>query len=155
GNLVGRGAYSVIVAGLTLSMLLATVAYAQDAPQPAQGQEQSGQEQQAEPPSAAPPAKAEPKYVPQDANRPPDGNDREPQGNSPSGAPSPSSQDDPNYEEQQEPAPPDEQQALPPPAYRGRVARPAPPTAPPPASLQIPSGTVLLVRINEFLSSDK
>jgi hypothetical protein len=87
-------------------------------------------------------------------------------------------QNDPNqnapYPQQDPNAAPDAQQdnrqAPPPPPYRGYRNRPpqdgrydngysqpapARPTAPLPSSLLIPAGTVVSVRVNEFLSSDK
>jgi hypothetical protein len=161
---VGRGA---VIAGLALSLMLTGRARAQDNPnaqQPdpvqQQGQDQTppdpqGQDQPSPPASTKP----RPRYAPQDANRPPYVNDREQQGNSPYGAPPPSAQEDQgDYPDQQ-----DDRQAAPPPPYRGRATRPpqsntshnAQPTGPLPQSLQIPAGTVLLVHVNEFVSSDK
>jgi hypothetical protein len=202
-----RGAYSVIVAGLALSLMLnsaaANAAVQENTPQQEQSQAQQSQDQgqqpqanqsaqdqqqapadQQRPPQDAPPpppAKAKPKYVPQDANRPPYVNDREQEGNSPYSAPPPSAQDDramqenqgdqdqpdgqqpPSYDRGQQPA--DDRQAPPPPQNRGYRTRPPQssysnqqpprPTAPLPAALTIPAGTVLSVRMNEFVSSDK
>jgi len=180
GKLVGRGGYSVIVVGLALSLMLATGARAQS--QDAQQQDPSQQQnqdqgrpeaqpdqQQAPSPNAPPPppAKAKPKYYPQDANRPPYVNDREPQGNSPYGAPPPSAQEDQGDQDQPYEQPQDDRQASPPPPSRGRGTRPpqsgygyddrqpAQQTGPLQASLVIPTGTVLSVRMNEFVSSDK
>jgi hypothetical protein len=201
-----RGAYSVIVAGLALSLVLssasAQAAVPQDSQQQDQPQSQSqaqsqdqGQQPQANQPSQdqqqapanqppapqdappPPPAKTKPKYVPQDANRPPYVNDREQKGNSPYSAPSPSAQDDRDDQDQrgvQEPPydsrdrdqqAPDGRQAPPPPQNRGYRTRPPQssysnqqpprPTAPLPAALTIPAGTVLSVHMNEFVSSDK
>ena len=223
-----RGAYSLIVAGLALSLMLNSApanaaaqssSQQQDQPQsqdqsqaqpqsqdqnqqpqanqPSQDQQQppadrSQAPQEAPPP---PPVKAKPKYVPQDANRPPYVNDREQEGNSPYSAPPPSAQDDrmgqddrgmqddqgdqdqpdgqqPPYDrdtrdrDQRDSGQqaPDDRQA-PPPPYRNRASRPAQrdysnrqpaqPSAPLPAALTIPAGTVLSVRMNEFVSSDK
>jgi hypothetical protein len=133
------------------------------------------QQDQAPPP---PPAK-KPKYAPQDANRPPYSNDYPaPAAGAPAHAPSPD-QYDPDQD-----LPPGQQgaqgsqgapdggpgnygppQDRPPydngnPNSYGRpqnapYTRNAPPAAPPPATLTIPAGTVLSVRINEYLSSDR
>src|SRR5215475_3707642 len=191
----GRRAYSAIVAGIALSLMLNGTARAQDnqnpPPQDQQQNQDQGQPDQQQPPSQdQPPApsaastKPRPKYASQDANRPPYANDREQQGNSPYGAPPPSAQQDPGDQGDQDQPPydqgnnpqqppydprdqqgPDTRQAAPPP-YRGRATRPpqgnynysaqpAQPTGPLPASLQIPAGTVLSVRMNDFVSSDK
>jgi hypothetical protein len=189
-----RGAYSVIVAGLALSLMLSSAPAFAAAPSPQQQDQSQSQEQgqqpqanqssqdQQQPPAdqpPPPPAKAKPKYVPQDANRPPYVNDREQGGNSPYSAPPPSAQDDqadqdqpgqqpdaqqpPSYDRDQQP--PDDRQAPPPPQNRGYRTRPPQssysnrqlpqPTAPLPAALTIPAGTVLSVRMNDFVSSDK
>ncbi|MBV9887056.1 MAG: hypothetical protein JO119_10960, partial [Acidobacteria bacterium] len=136
-----------------------------------QDQTQGQTPDQAPPP---PPAK-KPKYAPQDANRPPYANDYpSPQAGAPGHAPSPD-QYDPDQD-----LPPGEQGAPDSnnpangtpgtnhaPANRpynnngyGRpqnapYSRNAAPATPPPATLTIPAGTVLSVRINEYLSSDK
>jgi hypothetical protein len=143
----------------------------QDQP-PAQPQDQ------APPP---PPAK-KPKYAPQDANRPPYSNDYPaPAAGAPAHAPSPD-QYDPDQDlppgQQGQPGAQGSQgapdggpgsygtpQNRPPydngnPNSYGRpqnapYTRNAPPAAPPPATLTIPAGTVLSVRINEYLSSDR
>src|SRR3984957_6234804 len=141
----------------------------QDQP-PAQPQDQ------APPP---PPAK-KPKYAPQDANRPPYANDYPaPAAGAPAHAPSPD-QYDPDQDlppgqhgaQGSQGAPnggPDEGNGpygAPPnrPPYNDNgYSRPqnAPylrnttPATPPPATLTIPAGTVLSVRINEYLSSDR
>jgi type II secretory pathway pseudopilin PulG len=143
-------------------------AQAQSAEQsPDQGQQGNAQQppaDQSQPQAAQPPAKAKPKYYPQDANRPPYNNDRD---QSPYTAPPPSEygqdaqgtpeeQQGPDMQGQEGQAPP------PPPQYRGRATRPPGagyanqrPAAPLPATLTIPAGTVLSVRLNEFVSSDK
>jgi hypothetical protein len=129
----------------------------------AQGSQGADQEQAPLPDAQpAPPAKARPKYYPQDANRPPYANDREQQGSSPYSAPPPSTQGDPDEQDQQSP---DDRQGPPPPKSRERATRPSQrdysnaqpeqPTAPLPAALTIPAGTVLSVRLNGFVSSDK
>jgi hypothetical protein len=140
----------------------------QDQP-PAQSQDQAPAQ-----PSTAPPAK-KPKYAPQDANRPPYASDYPaPPAGAPAHAPSPD-QYDPDQD-----LPPGEQGApdsnAPPNAGPGTnnapsnrpyndngygrpqnapYSRNAAPATPPPATLTIPAGTVLSVRINEYLSSDK
>jgi hypothetical protein len=170
GKSVGRGAYSVIVAGLALSLMWSSSARAlnqepqqdqtqqQNQPQeqaPAQDQQQTAQPDR---PASPPAAKPKPKYASQDANKPPYANDR--QGPSPYSAPAPDAE---NGDEDQDQQPPDDRQA--PPSYRGRATRPsqreysnaqpARPTAPLPSTLTIPAGTVLAVRMNDFVSSDK
>src|SRR5579863_4954325 len=136
-----------------------------------QDQPQGQSPDQAPPP---PPAK-KPKYAPQDANRPPYANDYPaPPAGAPAHAPSPD-QYDPDQD-----LPPGEQGAPdsnPPPnvgpgtnnapsnrpyndngygrPQNAPYSRNAAPATPPPATLTIPAGTVLSVRINEYLSSDK
>ena len=154
----------------------------QDQPPPAasapQDQPPAQQQDQAPPP---PPAK-KPKYAPQDANRPPYSNDYPaPAAGAPAHAPSPDQYDpDQDLPPGQQGAPgaqgsqgaPDggpgtyglRKTALPmttaiPNSY-GRpqnapYSRNAAPATPPPATLTIPAGTVLSVRINEYLSSDR
>src|SRR5580692_2021016 len=149
----------------------------------AQGQSQdqppAQQPDQAPPP---PPAK-KPKYAPQDANRPPYSNDYPaPAAGAPAHAPSPDQYDpDQDLPPGQQGAPgaqgsqgapnggPDGgygPNGAPPnrPSYNdngyGRpqnvpYSRNAVPAAPPPVTLTIPAGTVLSVRINEYLSSDR
>jgi hypothetical protein len=224
GKSVARAAYSVIVAGLALSLMLSGTVSAQEPQQQNQDQSQPTQ-QQAQPqpappdqtkdqtqapassnrPATPPVAKTKPKYASQDANNPVYAKDA--QNPSPYSAPAPSqdsnqdpsatnpslnnddqgnprgpdsdvpytNQNDPNQNapySQQDPnaAPQDNDQAPPPPPYRGyrnrpqqdgrydnSYSQPAParPTAPLPSSLLIPAGTVLSIRVNEFLSSDK
>jgi hypothetical protein len=134
------------------------------------------------PPPPPPPAK-KPKYAPQDANRPPYANDYPaPPAGAPAHAPSPDQydpdQDLPPGQQGQQGAPgsqgapnggPDGgygPNGAPPnrPPYNdngyGRpqnapYSRNAAPATPPPATLTIPAGTVLSVRINEYLSSDR
>jgi hypothetical protein len=146
----------------------------QDQPPPAQPQDQA-------PPPPPPPAK-KPKYAPQDANRPPYANDYPaPAAGAPAHAPNPD-QYDPDQDlppgQQGQPGAQGSQgapdggpgsygtpQNRPPydngnPNSYGRpqntpYTRNAPPAAPPPATLTIPAGTVLSVRINEYLSSDR
>jgi hypothetical protein len=130
--------------------------------QPDQQQPPAPNQQQAPPADQSqPPAKAKPKYYPQDANRPPYNNDRGP---SPYSGPSPQEyeqQQDQNGGDQNAPyGPQGQDQPAPPPQYNGRPTRPpqsnyARPTQPLPSTLTIPSGTILSVRINEPVSSDK
>src|SRR5579872_163177 len=132
-------------------------------------------------PDQAPPPAKKPKYAPQDANRPPYANDYPaPRAGAPARAPSPD-QYDPDQDlppgEQNAPsadAPNGVPNTSSAPANRpysdggnsapnNPYARPenapysrsAAPFTPPPATLTIPAGTVLSVRINEFLSSDQ
>jgi hypothetical protein len=140
---------------------------AQDSSQQGQPQDQTQAPASPSRPAAAPVAKAKPKYSSQDANKPPYANDR--QNPSPYSAPAPDEQGG----DQDQEVPPDEQQAPAAPLYRDRnyrnrtqadgygdrtsngQARSARPSGPVPASLTILEGTVLSVRVNEFLSSDK
>jgi hypothetical protein len=128
-------------------------------------------QQQAPPPNSRP----KPKYAPQDADKPPYASDYPSQGGPRAHAPEPD-QYDPDQD-----LPPQDQNAPGPngypqngPAlnqnppfpnngpYRNAPGQGAPPRAPrssapvqpPPAKLTIPAGTVLQVRINDYLSSD-
>jgi hypothetical protein len=181
GSSEGRGArrglrnftLTAVVAGLLLvtspQQGVASQASQQQDPQQ-QDQSQNGSQNQAPAPpdqqqtspdqSTQPPAKAKPKYYPQDANRPPYSNDGN--GPSPYSAPPPSAQDDQGGQDQGAPYGDQgqDEQASPPP-NRGRATRPPSgyanpqPSQPVPATLTIPAGTLLSVRVNEFLSSDK
>ena len=106
----------------------------QPPPQQAQGQQQSQEQgQQADQPQASPQQpQAQPKYPPQDADKPPYSKDRWPQN-------APSNQ-----------APPDQ-----PPPQPPQVQQPAQTQAQLPDKLAIPAGTFLLIRMNDFLSSDR
>jgi hypothetical protein len=140
----------------------------QSPPPPAQTQVQPPADQPPPPPAGSADARPKPKYAPQDENRPPYSNDHPNQnqgdGNGPGAqAPSPD-QYDPNQDLGPEDGPAQDQnpngpangypngrpQNAPPP--RPRQSRPLPP---PPAALTIPAGTVISVRVNEFLSSDR
>jgi len=90
-----------------------------------QEQEQGQQEQQDGQQDQGPPPKERPAYTPQDADRPPYSRDRE-------------MRDAPSWKDQQGQAPrrAETEQAL-------------------PETLMVPAGTIVLVRINEFLSSDR
>jgi hypothetical protein len=199
-------AISRVACALSLTLLLAISAHAQQPeqqsqPDPnAQEQGQSGDSGQTQAPPGAsapqdqpptpsknpeqappPPPAKKPKYAPQDANRPPYASDYPaPQAGAPAHAPSPD-QYDPDQD-----LPPGEQGAPDPNAPNGApntsnapsnrppndgghgapnntygrpqnapYSRNAVPATPPPATLTIPAGTVLSVRINEFLSSDQ
>jgi hypothetical protein len=150
-----------------------------DQAQPPQGQQQPQADQAPPPPpdqQQAPPAdstKPKPKFAPQDADKPPYASDYPAPGPGRAAhAPSPD-QYDPDQD-----LPPGDQNAPAPngPRYSGPqngqpgygqppydqngqpqyAPRPRPrPTAPPPATLTIPAGTVVSVRINEYLSSDR
>src|SRR3984885_10342794 len=169
---------------LALLLTLGVSAQQPDQQQGQQGQQQQdpqqGQAQQQDQAPPPPPAK-KPKYAPQDANRPPYSNDYPaPAAGAPAHAPSPD-QYDPDQDlppgQQGQPGAQGSQGAPDggPGTYGAPQNRPydngnpnsygrpqnapytrnAPPAAPPPATLTIPAGTVLSVRINEFLSSDK
>jgi hypothetical protein len=150
----------------------------QDQAQPPQGQQQPQadqaplpqDQQQAPPPDST---KPKPKFAPQDADKPPYASDYPAPGPGRAAhAPSPD-QYDPDQDlppgDQNAPAPngprysgpqngqpgygqpPYDQNGQPQYAPRPRTR----PTAPPPATLTIPAGTVVSVRINEYLSSDR
>jgi hypothetical protein len=154
---VMRGLCSLALAlGLTAFLSPATPAQEQDQAQPPTQQQDQQQDQQgsaasqpipSQSPDAqqpAPPSK--PVYAPQDADRPPYSKDRPARPSTRNQAPPPTEyspeQDEAEHNGAQQPgAPPNPDYAAP----RG----PVPPT------LTIPAGTVLLVRINEFLSSDR
>jgi len=119
---------------LALALCLGLFARAQDqgqAQQQDQGQQQA-QPQQLEAQPQEPQAK--PKYPPQDADRPPYSKDH-PASNAPT------RQGPPSQPQEQQPQP-DQRQ-------------PAPPSSQPPDKLIIPAGTILLIRTNDFLSSDR
>jgi hypothetical protein len=127
-------------------------------------------QQQAPPPDSRP----KPKYAPQDADKPPYANDYPSQSGPRAHAPSPD-QYDPDQDlppqDQNAPAPNGYPQNGPAPnqnppypnngPYRNapgsgtpRAPRASAPVQPPPATLTIPAGTILQVRINDYLSSD-
>lgn len=110
----------------TLALSLSGLALAQQE-QPPQQADQPPQSQQAQPQDQQAPPQ-------QDSNRPPTSVDRVPQN-----LPQSRQQDRPQYSPQNPPPPnsPEDQ------------------SAPPPALLTIPSGTVLIMRLNEPLSSDR
>jgi hypothetical protein len=114
-------------AALFLAMCLGAAANAQQDPQQGQQQAPPPDQQQAQPPQQRPqdPPATKPTYVPQDADKPPYSRDRQ-------------RQYPPDMQDQQ--APPNQ---------------PAQPSQPLPTTLTIPSGTILVVRVNDFLSSDK
>jgi hypothetical protein len=152
----------------------------QDQPPPPAASAPQDQPPSQSPDQVPPPPPKKPKYAPQDANRPPYANDYPaPAAGAPAHAPSPD-QYDPDQD-----LPPGQQgaqgsQGAPnggpdegngpygappnrPPYNDNGYSRPqnAPylrnttPATPPPATLTIPAGTVLSVRINEYLSSDR
>jgi hypothetical protein len=134
-----RGIEAVLrgIGAVALALCLSVGAFAQDAPQqpappPAPAQPQGQQPADQPPAQPQPPAQEQapppPAYAPQDADRPPYSRDR-------SGPGSPSA---PNPQ-------------VPP----RQPASPAQPAQPVPGSLTVPAGTVLMVRLNDFLSSDK
>jgi hypothetical protein len=153
---VGRGLCSVALAlGLTVFLSPAAPAQEQDQAQPPTQQQDQQQDQQGsaasqpqgQSPDAQPAApQNKPVYAPQDADRPPYSKDRPARPSTRNQAPPPSQyspeQDEAEHNGAQQPAAP------PNPDY-------AAPRGPVPSTLTIPAGTVLLVRINEFLSSDR
>jgi len=166
---------------LALGLCLGFGARAQDPQQPDQPppQDQSPQQPQADqappPPQdqrPAPPSNSRPKprYAPQDADRPPYAKDYPSQGQGTGEhAPSPDQYDPDQDLPPQDGASPDnrqdEGQPYGAPRQNGerqsgrysnapRAPRATAPLQPPPATLTIPAGTVISVRINEFLSSD-
>ena len=115
---------------LALALCLSAGAYAQEQQQQDQQQQDQQQSQQQDQPPAPPQqqsqdSQSKPTYAPQDADRPPYTHDRPSQG-----AP------DRQYRNSQ-----------PPPA--------AQPSQPLPSTLSVPAGTILTIRINDYLSSDK
>ena len=114
----------------------------QDQPQP---QSQPPDQQQPQQQAPAPDAQSGPKYYPQDANRPPYSNDH-PAQTAPGRHAPPPWQYSPEQDTAQNGAP----QTAPAPSSNY-----AAPQGPVPSTLTIPAGTVLQVRVNDFLSSDK
>jgi hypothetical protein len=133
---IARGFEAVLrgTGALALSLCLSIGTFAQQEP-PAQPPQQPGQSQGQQPtdqpPAQQPQPRADPTpptYVPQDADRPPYSHDR----------PGPAS---PSGQNQQAP--------------QRRYTPPSQPSQPVPGTLAVPAGTVLTVRLNDFLSSDK
>lgn len=108
-----------------------------------QGQDQQGTQDQ---PPPAQDSKPKPTYAPQDADKPPYSHDR-PRRNSPEGQVPQSSQTEWN---QQGPSNQPHQEGQGSQAGPGNQAG-----ASVPPMLTVPAGTILMVRINEFLSSDR
>jgi hypothetical protein len=142
-----------VVCALTLGLCLSAGAQArQEQPPPQQDQQQQAQpeqqQQQAQPPDEAqPPAQppntpGRPTYAPQDANRPPYAKDHAASpttyGQAPQGPP-PQGQHDPGQYNQ----------------GQDQRYQNAPDPGPLPSTLTIAAGTELVVRINEYLSSDR
>ncbi len=173
---VARGACA-----LALALCLSIGARAQQDPQQQQQPDQAQQQDQAPPPpqtdqapppppdqQQAPPSdsRPKPKYAPQDADKPPYANDYPAQSGPRAHAPSPDQYDpDQDLPPQGQNGPTPNQnppypnngpyrnapgQGMPP-----RAPRSSAPVQPPPATLTIPAGTVLQVRINDYLSSDR
>ncbi len=140
-GLIGYGWLFRGAGAATLALSLSGLAFAQQE-QPPQQADPPPQSQQAQPPqqAAQPPqsqqAQPQDQQAPQqqDSNRPPTSVDRVPQN-----APQSRQQNPPQYSPQNPPPPngPEDQYV------------------PPPALLAIPSGTVLIMRLNEPLSSDR
>ncbi len=151
---VSRGACT-----LTIALFLCIGAHAQQQPEPPPQQQQDQAQQQSPPP--APAAPVTPKYAPQDADKPPYASDNPPQaqGSGPARAPSPDQYDpDQDLPPGDAPTPngspnasPNRQPQNTPPSR----ARHSLPLQPPPPTLTIPAGTVISVRINDYLSSDR
>jgi len=133
----GFGQFWRGTATLALALCLGAGTFAQQEPH-AQPPQQPGQQQDPQPadqppaqqpqPPQPPPDSAQPTYTPQDADRPPYSHDR-------------SAQTSPNQRNEQAP--------------RRQPTQAPQPSQPVPGSLTIPAGTVLIVRLNDFLSSDK
>jgi hypothetical protein len=133
---IARG-FEVVLRGtgaFALSLCLSIGSFAQQEPQgqpPQQPGQSQGQQPADQPPAQQPQPPTDPTppiYVPQDADRPPYSHDR-------SGPASP------NGQNQQAP--------------QRRYTPPPRPSQPVPGTLAVPAGTVLTVRLNDFLSSDK
>jgi hypothetical protein len=119
---------------LTLAFCLGPATRAQEQSQ-AQQQDQGQQQAQPQQPEAQPQeSQAKPKYPPQDADKPPYSKDRPISGG-------PVGQAPPNQPQAQQPLPDQPQSAQP---YSHL-----------PDKLTIPAGTILLIRTNDFLSSDR
>ena len=125
---------SRVAGAFALSFCLSAGAYAQQQQQDQQQDQQQSQQQadQQRPPAQDPSSR--PTYASQDADRPPYSRDRSRQSAPDNRYPSAQSdQSDQSYQ----------------PAPSAQPAQPAP------ATLTVPAGTVLIIRTNEFLSSDK
>jgi len=106
----------------------------QQAPPAPQNQQAQPQDQGSNPPAAAAPATpSKPTYASQDANRPPYSNDR-------------------TMQSQSGPYGPPQSRTMQ--SQRGQYP-PQQPSGPVPSTLTIPPGTILTVRVNDYLSSDK
>jgi hypothetical protein len=127
-------------AALALALCLSAAAHARQEQQQSQqqGQQQDPQQAQPQQPDVAPPpppaTRSKPVYASQDADKPPYSQDRSMR-NAP-GAPPRAMQND-QYSQGEHAGPPPQ------------ADQPVPP------SLTVPPGTIVIVRINEFLSSDK
>jgi hypothetical protein len=128
-------------------------------------------------PAPPPDSRPKPKYAPQDADKPPYASDYPQPGGPRAHAPSPDQYDPDQDQAPQDGAAPNDQRNGQPPydprydqqngqqqnaprqdgAYRNapRAPRANVPVQPPPAALTIPAGTIISVRINEYLSSDR
>ena len=128
--------YLIRMAGmLALASCLGLVARANGQGQEAQQQDQGQQQAQPQQPAAQPQEpQAKPKYPPQDADKPP------------------YSKDHPPSSEPKQQAPPNQPGAQQPQADHAATVRPAMQL---PDKLTIPAGTILLIRTNDFLSSDR
>jgi hypothetical protein len=153
--------FAFVVRGTCSLALALGVGAAVQARQQDQDQQQDQQQQQTQSPDAQQPTPApdaqppKPVYAPQDADKPPYAKDRPAQRSTRSAAPNepapPPAANIPvqNGPGQNGPAQNERTQNEPAQNEREGQYRPVPPT------LTIPAGTVLLVRINEYLSSDR
>jgi hypothetical protein len=182
-NGASRGGWGLKLAGLALGLTLIGTARAQDAPQQDQTQAQPDKPQAQSPAQQTPPTqqvKPKPKYAPQDADKPPYASDYpSPAPGIAAHPPSPDQYDpDQDVGPDGQPAPAQGAPSPDAPQPNGPQNGPSPngrphygprqnqygqrgqyeqrgPVQPPPATLTIPAGTVISVRVNEYLSSDK
>lgn len=146
---------------LALSLSLGSgLAMAQE--QTPQGQQQGQQEQGQQPVQSSPQQPAQEQQAPppsQDSNRPPTSQDRVPPNPQPYAQQQPQDQEGPPMPPQNGNRPPSSRDQMPPypPQYPEQYPQSGAPNnqyGPPPPALSIPAGTVVIVRVNEPLSSD-
>jgi hypothetical protein len=130
------------VCALALALWLCAGARAQEEQPAQQGQQQEQTQAQDTQPKPTPDTRPKPTYAPQDADKPPYSKDRPVQG-APDRQTPPPAQNAPTQNA------PNQNATGGGPAAAVRQYQPVPPT------LTVPAGTVLLVRINEHLSSDR
>jgi hypothetical protein len=131
--MVKHPAMSITIANILRAAGVLALAFSVSTPATAQQDQQSQDQPQAQDQSQQQPADSKPKptYAPQDADKPPYSQDRQRQN------------------------PQDDQSPRIPRAQRPQPAEPVQPSQPLPGSLTIPAGTILLIRTNDFLSSDR